>query len=379
MYLVNRYLQRKMHLILTKVCFIFLVLIYTNHGGEVSYDDIRNTKKLDVNEKTSRPNILFLISDDLRPMLGSYEDYHPGFESPRMYTPNLDKLSKRSILFERTYVQLAVCSPSRTSMLTSRRPDTTRVTDLDAYWRTYSGNFTTIPQFFKENGYHTVGFGKVFHPGDASGEDDPMSWSEPYYHAPDYYPPNTGLSWRALTPQQIMEKPPEDEAETGYALDKLQELATKNKEDQTPFFLALGIHRPHLPFLFPDDFLSLYPEDDINEPSNPFVPSDMPTKAWSDFGELRNYEDCTSEALGIPDLGNINVTLPSWKTKELRRAYYSAVSYADYCIGRLLTKLEELDLADNTIVVFWGDHGWQLGEHAECASIQILKLQLMFL
>merc|ERR1719367_844458 len=192
-----------------------------------------------------------------------------------------------------------------------------------------------------------------------------MSWSEPYYHAPDYYPPNEGLSWRALTVEQMRDKPPEDEAETGYAMDKLPELAMKYKEDQTPFFLALGIHRPHLPFLFPDEFLYLYPEDYIHEPTNPFVPTDMPTKAWSDFGELRNYEDCTSEALGIPDLGQINVTLPSWKTKELRRAYSSAVSYADYCIGRLLTKLEELDLEKDTIIVFWGDHGWQLGEHAE--------------
>ena len=135
--------------------------------------------------------------------------------------------------------------------------------------------------------------------------------------------------------------PVPDTGDVRWAVRKLQDLAPAALAGDQPFFLAYGAHRPHLPFVFPEKFLSFYPEEAVSEPDNGFAPSDMPTSAWWDWGELRSFTDVSNEALGIPDLGAINVTLPGWKIKELRRAYYAAVSYADYNIGRLLDKLAE--------------------------------------
>ena len=118
----------------------------------------------------ARMNILFIGSDDLRPNLGMYPEYLADIGGPAMHTPNLDKLAERSMVFERAYVQQAVCSPSRSSLMTSRRPDTTHVTDLHSWFREIGGNFTTIPQFFKNNGYRSINVGKMFHRGtDSSG------------------------------------------------------------------------------------------------------------------------------------------------------------------------------------------------------------------
>ena len=143
----------------------------TSSSSEVPDD--KPTKKL---------NVLFIVSDDLRPQLNAYR----GVDSPnpysafRMYTPSLDALAARSLVLTRAYAQFSVCGPSRASFMTGRRPDTTLVWDLMRYWREGGGNFTTIPQFFKDNGYRTAGLGKVFHQGRASNNDDPVSWTEPY-------------------------------------------------------------------------------------------------------------------------------------------------------------------------------------------------------
>ena len=313
-------------------------------------------------------NVLFLATDDMRPDLGCYVNSHPAFTSPVMHTPNLDMLAKRSLLFERAYAQQALCSPSRTSLLTGRRPDTTRVTDLVTYFRKFGGNFTTIPQFFKDRGYYTIGGGKIFHHGmEASGLDDPISWTEKFHHVKNFYPHDNkhNLSWQALTPEQLKNHPIQDTLEANYMRKKLREVAPNAKLGLQPFFLAFGVHKPHLPFLFPNEYLDYYPEDSINEPNNPYAPLDMPDTAWSPFGELQTYYDTSKDGLPIPNLGNINVTYPAKKVKELRRAYYSALSYADNSLGLLLSELKELGLEDDTIIVFWSDHGWQLGEHAE--------------
>jgi iduronate 2-sulfatase len=127
-------------------------------------------------------NILFLVSDDMRPEIGAWlGPYFPTPTHPKIHTPNLDRLAGRSLVLKRAYVQQAVCSPSRTSVLTGRRPDSTHVYDLISYFRKVGGNYTTIPQYFKEQGYLTAGMGKIFHPGEASGNNDPISWTEPYF------------------------------------------------------------------------------------------------------------------------------------------------------------------------------------------------------
>ena len=310
-----------------------------------------------------RMNVLFLVADDMRPQLGAY--YGPDFPSPihpKMVSPNLDRLASRSLLLKRAYTQQAVCSPSRTSLLTSRRPDTTHVYDLHTYWRKSGGNFTTIPQYFKENGYHTIGMGKIFHPGmSASGEDDPISWSEAYYHAPNpYY--GYQHSWMAVNQSMRSRHGKlQDERLADFAIETLEKLAADSLTNDKPYFVAVGFHKPHLPFIIPEEFLDLYPESSISLPDNPYAPVNMPDIAWSWYGELRKYADIHK----LNATGAINSTLPKDVTMALRRAYYSATSFTDSQIGRVLDTLDRLGLSKKTIVSFWGDHGWQLGEHGE--------------
>ena len=306
-------------------------------------------------------NVLFLAADDMRPDLGVYS--RNGMTGPRMYTPNLDKLAKQSLLLKRAYVQQAVCSPTRASLLTGRRPDTTHVHDLIQYWRNVGGNFTTIPQYFKENGYITAGMGKIFHPGGASGHDDPISWTEPYFHGKAPHWKNASqYSWYAVNETEAELYPLLDDQTATHAIQMLNKLAPQARHGDQPFFLAVGFHKPHLPFLFPEKFLEYYPMSDIRLPENPYAPIDMPQVAWSDFDEIRKYEDIMNKY----GYGNINGTLfPDNVVKDLRRAYYSAISYVDSLVGKVVETLENLGLANNTIISFWGDHGWQLGEHGE--------------
>ena len=309
-----------------------------------------------------RRNVLFLVADDMRPELGSY--YGKDFPSPihpPMHSPNLDKLASKSLLLKRAYCQQAVCSPSRTSLLTGRRPDTTHVYDLQTYWRKSGGNFTTIPEYFKNNGYVSAGMGKVFHPGVASGGDDPISWSVPYFHAKNMGWETNKNSWKAVPDELLKNKPLVDEQIAEHALLTLRQVAPAAKAGKTPFFVAVGFHRPHLPFVFPESKMQDYPEKSIRLPDNEYAPVDMPSVAWSSYSELRSYEDIKKLNLS----GAINTTVPDKVVLNLRRAYYSALTWTDSLIGRVVDELESLGLADNTIISFWGDHGWQLGEHGE--------------
>lgn len=306
-----------------------------------------------------RKNVLFLVADDMRPQLGAYVGkYYPAPVSPKMHTPNLDKLASRSLLLERAYVQVALCSPSRTSLLTGRRPDTTHVYVIGPYFRKVGGNFTTLPEHFKINGYRTVGMGKIFHPGESSGGDDPISWSEPYFHGvPNFESKN--YSWAAVPDDLLIKQPLIDEQIASHAIQTLRRLAPAARSGNQPFFIAAGFRKPHLPFVFPKSFLNLYPS--VNLPDNQYAPVNMPKVAWYSYGGLRGYHDI--EALNVS--GGINTTLPQDMVLLLRRAYYSALSWTDSLIGRVLSELEQLGLANNTVVSFWGDHGYQLGEHGE--------------
>ena len=310
-------------------------------------------------------NVLFLVSDDMRPQLGSY--YGKDFPSPvhpPMHTPNLDKLAAKSLLLRRAYCQQATCSPSRTSLLTGRRPDTTHVYDPLHYWRKVGGNFTTIPQYFKNYDYISVGMGKVFHGKKrASGPDDPISWSVPYLRVLDHSVNRSRLnsSWRAVPDELLKDRPLKDSKLTHHAIHTLRQLAPAAVSGSKPFFLAVGFHKPHLPFEFPESFLRYYPEESIRLPENGYAPVNMPSVAWSDYSELREFHDIQRLNLS----GAINSTVPDNIVRDLRRAYYCAVTWTDFLIGRVIGELDSLGLTNNTIVSFWGDHGWQLGEHGE--------------
>ena len=313
----------------------------------------------------------------MRPNLGAYNQANKElFKQPPMHTPNLDALAGKSLLFLNAFVQQALCSPSRTSLLTGRRPDTTRITEIGPYWRDMGGNFTTIPQFFKEHGYKTLGGGKIFpsRPVDHDGgHDDPMSWTDPFHHAHNAYHDDKSVIWKSFPSEVLDVEPLGDTNEANYIIEKLREIAPDAKNKNVPFFLAFGTHKPHMPFYFPEEFLDYYPEEKVHMPYNPHCPIDMPDIAWNRPPILK-YDDCSPEAMGIPDLGDMNVTWPNWKIKEIRRAYYAAVSYADHELGRVLDELRNLELEDDTIIVFWGDHGWQLGEHAEWAKMTVFNI-----
>ena len=324
-------------------------------------------------------NVLFIAVDDLRPELGCY-----GVKD--MHTPNMDALAASGTLFNRAYCQQAVCSPTRTSLLTGRRPDTTRVYDLQTHFRKTIPDVVTLPEYFKAHGYHTQGLSKIYH----GGLDDPQSWSVPHWvpklntyaraetramlakegqdlktQGEDVTArvverdPKTGLPLVVKRPRRHILGPPwesadvpdntfADGATADHAIEVLREIKDK------PFFLAVGFLKPHLPFVAPKKYYDMYPLDKIKLADNPYPPKDAPDYALARWGELRGYK-------GMPKTGD----MPDKEARELRRGYYAAATYTDAQIGRVINELDRLGLRENTVIVLWGDHGWQLGEHSE--------------
>ncbi|XP_053387158.1 iduronate 2-sulfatase-like [Mercenaria mercenaria] len=168
-------------------------------------------------------------------------------------------------------------------------------------------------------------------------------------------------SWKAVPDNILSDKPLRDQQVADQAMKALQRLAPEAKSGKKPFFLAAGFYKPHLPFIFPESVLNFYPKKSIRLPKNPHIPLNMPKIAWSSYTFLRKHPD-------IKDLnitGEFNTTLPKFKMLELRRAYYSAVTFIDFQIGRVLMEVDRLGLSSNTVVVFWSDHGFHLGENGE--------------
>ena len=250
----------------------------------------------------------------------------------------------------------------------------------DEYWRKFT-NATTIPQYFKENGYISIGMGKVFHPGAPNGNDDSMySWSPeglPYYHSPiekDYGPGNKTSSWWSFEGFKDNQLPDGQIADNAVSV--LKQLAqNRSNGDDRPFFLAVGFHKPHMPLYAPDRYFDMYPTvSETKLPDNPNAPNGMPDIAWSTWATFRSWDDmkvifnktdCVHDAEAIHSQ---ECQMPDDKSREIRRAYYSCVSYTDVQVGKILKELTTQGFDDNTIIVLWGDHGWQLGEHNEWAK-----------
>ena len=316
-----------------------------------------------------RPNVLFIAVDDLRPELGAY-----GFNYIK--SPNIDRIAKAGITFNRAYCQQAVCSPTRSSLMTGTRPDTTKVWDLETHFRTALPNVVTLGQHFKQHGYFVQGMGKIYH----GGFDDPATWSVPWQtpKAATYaLPANVALHARqnAVTEPDgpaakkggKKKKAPTPRNSRGPAFEgadvpdntfqdgKVAELAVSTlrelRDKKEPFFLAVGFIKPHLPFVSPKKYWDLYDPAKIQLAPNKFRPKDAPEYAVLPGGEMRAYH-------GIPE-GSI----PDDLARQLKHGYYAAISYMDAQVGRLLDELDRLGLAKNTIVILWGDHGWKLGEH----------------
>ncbi|ELT90471.1 hypothetical protein CAPTEDRAFT_197493 [Capitella teleta] len=309
---------------------------------------------------SARKNVLLIIVDDLRPEIGVYQDESNQYFSG-IKTPNMDALAARSFVAKRAHVQQAVCSPSRASFLTGRRPDTTKTYRVAENFRHLGGNFTSLPQYFKQKGYATAGFGKVFHNAKNSEDIDEISWTEPYFKTMNKDKWKSKVSWKAASATKRLKYPLPDETIATAAVETINRLASKN--NAKPFMLAVGFTKPHLPFIFPEEMFDLYPKTSINLPNNPYVPSNMPSRyAWSRWAELRKYQDIKGAT------GLMNDTLPDDLVKQLRRAYFSCVSFTDMQIGRVLQAVSEQGLNDDTIIALIGDHGYLLGEHGAWAK-----------
>ncbi|XP_041458841.1 iduronate 2-sulfatase-like isoform X2 [Lytechinus variegatus] len=340
-----------------------------------------------------RPNVLFIVVDDLRPSLNSY--------GGPILSPNIDGLASQSAVFQHAMAQQAVCGPSRTSFLTSRRPDTTKLYDFYSYWRDAAGNYTTLPQHFKEHGYFTASIGKVFHNGKASnGTDDyPYSWSVEPWHPPTQKYKRAKvcknldgtLHENIICPVNVTEMPLKslpDMQSTDYAIDLLKQFASRSrasppsrkstmkesgfrisKDPSQPFFLGVGYHKPHIPFKYPQEYQALYPLEEVEIASNPDLPPKLPPVAFEPYLSLMEREDIAALNISFP-YGPI----PRPYHYLLRQSYYAAATYTDFQIGRLLHGLEENGFANNTIIVFVGDHGWQLGEHSEWCKFSNFEL-----
>ncbi len=313
-----------------------------------------------------KKNVLFIAVDDLRPELGCYG--HPMVKSP-----NIDALAKSGVLFERTYCQQAVCGPTRASLLTGKRPDTTKVYDLKTHIRDTMPNVVTLQQHFKNNGYFSEGIGKLFH----SGLEDEASYSIPH-RSPSggIYALEENLKLQeqggkpgsetseeagkmrgpATEAADVSDEAYQDGKMAQMAIESLRRLApkvqAKNEKDRQPFFLGLGFRKPHLPFTSPKKYWDLYDRSKIPLPY-PDKPKNAPDIAFTTWNELRKYSD-------IPDVGKCDET----KTRELIHGYYAAVSFTDAQVGKVLAELDRLDLRKDTIVIIWGDHGWKLGEYS---------------
>jgi arylsulfatase A-like enzyme len=324
-------------------------------------------------QAADRPNILFVAVDDLRPEFGAYGASY-------VKSPNMDRIAQDGITFNRSYCQQAVCSPTRSSLMTGTRPDTTKVWDLVTHFRSALPNVVTLGQHFKNHGYFVQGMGKIYH----GGFDDAPTWSVPWQRPnaptyalkenlvgetpalnaePDAAPTKKGGKKKNGAEKKAPTSPNSrgpafegaDVPDDTFVDGKVATLAVATLRDiskkKEPFFLAVGFARPHLPFVAPKKYWDLYDPAKIELAPNKFRPKDAPDYAIQAGGEMRAYR-------GIP-AGSI----PDDLARQLKHGYYAAISYMDAQLGRVLDELDRLDLRKNTIVILWGDHGWKLGEH----------------
>lgn len=327
-----------------------------------------------------RPNVVFLSVDDLKPILGAYG-------SVAVPTPEIDRLASRGTTFLNTYTQLAVCAPSRMSAFTGLRPDSTKVWDLRTHLQDANPEAVTMQQLFKEAGYATAGAGKVMH---GARNEHPESWSMPFtphrqlpfnedYPVPahdnafyqnelshrvyeelqasdirDWKERFDYLRERDAMPSTESLDLPDDAYVDGALAVWASRLLEDFAENGEPFFLTVGFAKPHLPFVAPKKYWDLFDRDDIDLAEFRERAANSPEFAYHNFGEMRSYSDITS---------NWNEDIDEAKQRELIHGYYACVAFIDAQVGKILDKLEETGLADNTIVVFWGDHGYHLGDH----------------
>lgn len=315
----------------------------------------------------ARPNVLFICVDDLKPLLGCYGE-------KGIRTPHIDRLAARGVVMDRAYCNQAVCAPSRNALLTGVRPTRAGIYDLGTNFRFAHSNAVTLPQYFMRHGYRAEALGKLFHVGHGNRE-DAASWSVPHWPANSiaYVLPRSGAGAAGgLTREEALfanaradigklprgaayesADVPDDAYPDGkIATEAIARLRAARAKPAEPFFLALGFLKPHLPFCAPKKYWDLYDRASFPLPALRSAPAGAPSYAPTSWGELRQYQD-------MPTSGPVS----DEQARTLIHGYHASVSFMDAQLGRVLDELDRLGLADNTIILLWGDHGWHLGDH----------------
>ena len=294
-------------------------------------------------------NLLMIAVDDLNNCLSAYGH-------PQVRTPNIDRIARQGVRFDRAYCQFPLSSPSRSSLLTGLSPDSTGVYDLQKHFRSNVPDVVTLPQLFMKNGYFAGRAGKLFHYGvpggiGTSGLDDPPSWNKfvnpnGVDHTKEEalltnYTPDRGLGSAIAFHASASKEEEHTDAILAAAVVAMME-ENKNK----PFFLGAGFYRPHCPWIVPAKYFDLFPLEKIQDP--PFDESEMQSAPpWA-------YNTRPS-----------NWGMNALQRREAIRAYYASIAFMDAQVGKLLGALDRLKLADNTTIVFWGDNGYHLGDHGQ--------------
>ncbi len=303
----------------------------------------------DLSAAEERMNVLFIAVDDMRNDAGCYGH-------PEAITPNIDRLASRGVRFDRAYCQQALCNPSRASLLCGRRPDSLGIWNLTKGLREADPNVVTLPQLFKQHGYFTQGIGKIFHNWRTVDKGDAQSWSVPavlHYarHDDDMplvhseLPPDT-----ATAPRCMRLDVPDNAYFDGRAADFAVEALKERGEDGKAFFLAVGFWKPHLPFNPPAKYWGLYDRKNIAMPIHPEPTEGVPEVALHDNREIMGAAG--KDGLSVDDI------------RELRHGYLAGISFLDVQLGKVLDELDRQNLSRNTVIVFWSDHGFHLGENS---------------
>ena len=341
-----------------------------------------------LNAQQTKKNVLFIAIDDMKPVLGAYGDDFA-------ITPNMDKLAAQGTVFFNNHCQFAVCGPSRASLLSGQRPDQTQIIDLKTLIRERRPDVVTLPQYFRQNGYLTLGVGKIFDPRSVDRKQDAQSWDAyvlpgqlkypeaygkpelSYYQDPKSKKIIAGLRKEAIAkgitdgkaqyryiakrykPAWEKADVPDDAYIDGAIVNAGIKLLNKAAKSEKPFFLAIGFKRPHLPFAAPSKYWDMY-----NESKVPLALFQQKVQGGVDVAyhsspELRSYQ--IPGYTYVIDDGVLD--LPEYYQKKLIHGYYAATSYVDALVGRLIAELKKQGLDKNTIIILWGDHGWHLGDH----------------
>ncbi|MFW2386595.1 MAG: sulfatase [Akkermansiaceae bacterium] len=303
-------------------------------------------------------NVLIFFIDDLRSELGCYGE--AGIQSP-----HIDALASEGMLFERAYCQQAICGPSRISMLSGLYPDSSGIDDLWTPFRKVHPKAVTMPRYFKERGFVTASFGKVYH----HRRDDKESWVEHLDRPGALYASKEVMASmderkkaaqkKGLSPLEVSAASKGPAVESAEVTDEIyqdgavavQAIESLRRNKEKPFFMCVGFAKPHLPFAAPKRYWDLYQREKFEVPDRA-LPEGSPEIAFTKWNELRSYQ-------GVPKEGDLSDEL----TRELKHGYAACVSFADAQVGKVMAELERLGLREDTIVVLWGDHGYKLGDH----------------